>query len=73
MLGPQGEIVGACGGTDFDKDLAMVAKMNKLFAFGGAEYIIPVEPRPEPGPSVEAILGRYRGPPSRTGRIGAFA
>src|ERR1700676_2017501 len=39
LLGPQGEIVGACGGTDVDKDLAMVAKMNKPFAFGGAEDI----------------------------------
>ena len=39
LLGPQGEIAGACGGTDLDKDLARVAKMNELFAFGGAEHI----------------------------------
>src|SRR6266852_7548702 len=39
LLGPQGEIVGACGGADLDKDLAMVAKMNEMFAFGSAEHI----------------------------------
>ena len=39
LLGPQGEIVGACGRADLDKDLAMVTKMNELFAFGGAEHI----------------------------------
>ena len=39
LLGPQGEIAGACGGTDLDKDLAMVTKMNELFAFGGGEHI----------------------------------
>src|ERR1700751_5782447 len=39
LLGPQGEIVGACGGTCLDKDLAMVPKMNEVFALGSAEYI----------------------------------
>ena len=39
LLRPQGEIVGACGRADLDRDLAMVAKMNELFAFGGAEHI----------------------------------
>ena len=39
LLGPQSEIVGACGGADLDKDVAMVAKMNEMFAFGGAEHI----------------------------------
>jgi len=39
LLGPHGETVGACGGADLDKDQAMVAKMNELFAFGCAEYI----------------------------------
>ena len=36
LLGSQGEIVGACGGADLYKDLAMVAKMNEMFAFGSA-------------------------------------
>jgi hypothetical protein len=35
----QGEIVGGCGGTCLDKDLAMVPKMNEVFALGSAEYI----------------------------------
>jgi hypothetical protein len=39
LLGPQGEIVGAYGGADLDADLAAVAKMNEMFAFGGAEHI----------------------------------
>jgi len=39
LLGPQGEIVGACGGADFDEDVAMVTKMNEMLALGGAERI----------------------------------
>ena len=39
LLGPQGEIVGACGEADLDKDIAMVAKVNEMFPFGGAEHI----------------------------------
>ena len=41
LLGPQGEIVGAYGGTDLDADLAAVAKMKEMFAFSGAEHIVP--------------------------------
>jgi hypothetical protein len=36
---PQGEIVGAYGRADLDADLAGVAKMKEMFAFGGAEHI----------------------------------
>src|ERR1700736_6471994 len=39
LLGPQGEIVGARGGADLDKDVAMIAKMNEMFAFIGAQDI----------------------------------
>ena len=39
LLGSQGEIVGACGGADLDEDVAGVAPMNEMFAFGGAEHI----------------------------------
>jgi hypothetical protein len=39
LLGPQGEIVGACGGADLDEDLATVTKINELLAFCGAEHI----------------------------------
>lgn len=39
LLGSQGEIVGACGGANFDENLALITKMNKMFAFGGAEYV----------------------------------
>src|ERR1700687_1216035 len=39
LLGPQAEIVGACGGADLDKDVAMVAKMNEKFAFSGSQHI----------------------------------
>ncbi|MGB8537820.1 MAG: hypothetical protein WCD57_15475, partial [Acidobacteriaceae bacterium] len=39
LLGAQGEIVGACRCAGLDKDLAMVAKMNEIFAFMSAEYI----------------------------------
>ena len=38
LLGSQGEIV-ACGGADLDEDVAGVAPMNEMFAFGGAEHI----------------------------------
>ena len=34
LLGSQGEIVGACGGADPDEDVAGVAPMNEMFAFG---------------------------------------
>ena len=33
------EVVGACSGAEFDENVAMVAKMNEMFAFGGAEHI----------------------------------
>src|ERR1700761_8406199 len=39
LLRPQGEIVRTRGGPDLDKDLAMVPKMNEMFALGSAEYI----------------------------------
>lgn len=39
LLCPQCETAGASSWADLDKDLAMVAKMNELFAFGGAEHI----------------------------------
>jgi hypothetical protein len=39
LLGSHREIVGACGGANLDKDVAGVAKMNEMFAFGGAEHI----------------------------------
>jgi hypothetical protein len=39
LLGSQGEIVGACGGADLHEDVAGVASMNEMFAFGGAEHI----------------------------------
>ena len=39
LLGPQGEIVGTSGRADLDKNIAMVAKMNEMFAFGGAQHI----------------------------------
>ena len=39
LLGSQGETVGAGGGTNFDDDLAMITKMNEVFAFGGAEHV----------------------------------
>ena len=39
LLSPQGEMAGACGGADLDKDVAMVAKMNEMFAFSGAQHI----------------------------------
>src|SRR5260370_308944 len=39
LLGSQSKIIGACGGPDFDEDLAVVTKMNELFAFGAAEHI----------------------------------
>jgi len=41
LLGPQGEIVRTCGGANPDEDVAMVAKMNEMFAFRGAEHITP--------------------------------
>ena len=39
LLGSHRKSVGACGGTNLDKDVARVAKMNEVFAFGGAEHI----------------------------------
>jgi hypothetical protein len=57
FLGPQGEIVTACDGADVDKDVAVITKMKERFAFIGAQDIIPVESRPEPGPYLAAILG----------------
>ena len=39
LLGPQGETVGAGRGGDLDIDVAMVAKMNEMFAFGEPEHI----------------------------------
>jgi len=39
LLGPQGQIVRTCGNADPDEDVAMVAKMNEMFAFAGAEDI----------------------------------
>src|SRR3954471_23099405 len=39
LLSPQGKNVRACGGTDLDEDIAGVAKMYEMFAFGGAEHI----------------------------------
>ena len=39
LLGAQGKIVRACGGTDVDENVAGVAKMNEMLAFGGAEHI----------------------------------
>jgi len=37
LLGSQGEIAGACGGANLNQDLALIAKMNELFSFIGAE------------------------------------
>jgi hypothetical protein len=39
LLRSQGEIAGAFGGADLDEDVAGVAPMNEMFAFGGAEHI----------------------------------
>jgi len=39
LLGPQGEIVGPCGGAGFDENVAMVTKMNEMLALGGPERI----------------------------------
>jgi hypothetical protein len=39
LLRSQGKIVGACCRANLDKDLAVVAKMNEMFAFGGTEHI----------------------------------
>ena len=60
LLGPQGQIVGACGGTDFDKDLALVPKMNEVFALGRAEHY-PCGVRSELGMPSDT-LGLRRGP-----------
>ena len=40
LLGSQGQIVGACGGANFDENLTLITKMNEMFAFGGAEHSI---------------------------------
>jgi len=39
LLSPQGKTVRACGGADLDEDVAGVAKMNEMFALGGAKHI----------------------------------
>ena len=39
LLGPQGEAVGTCRVAGLDIDVAMVAKMNQMFPFGGPEEI----------------------------------
>jgi hypothetical protein len=39
LLSPQGKTVRARGRADLDEDIADVAKMNEMFAFGGAKYI----------------------------------
>lgn len=38
LLRPQREIVGARSGADLDEDVAMITKMNEVFAPGGAQY-----------------------------------
>jgi hypothetical protein len=38
LLGPQCKISGPGSTADLDEDLAMVAKVNKVFAFSGAKY-----------------------------------
>jgi hypothetical protein len=39
LLGSHGKIVGASGRTDFDEDVAKVAKMEEMFTFCGADYV----------------------------------
>ena len=41
LLSTQAKIVRACGGAGLDEDIAGVAKMNEMFAFGGAKHISP--------------------------------
>jgi len=39
LLAPQRQIFRSCGRTEFDIDIPVVTKMNKMFAFGGGEHI----------------------------------
>ena len=39
LLGPQAKIVGPVDGANLDKDVAMVAEMNEMFAFSRAQHI----------------------------------
>ena len=38
LLSSPCELIGSCGSTDVDEDVAMIAKMNKMFASTGGEY-----------------------------------
>ena len=39
LLRPQADTVGASGGANLDKNVAVVAKMNEMFAFRGGQHI----------------------------------
>src|SRR5690349_19678527 len=39
LLAPQRQIFRSCGRTECDIDIALVTKMNEMFALGGGEHI----------------------------------